>query len=170
MYPFFLEFLKKGIGSASKMNYFGLKLGKVFRKLATLISPPFSKSHHPGQPTVLKQIIPSRLERYSSHWHFLCMSILFNLFIYVNRRKLALNWLAWLCEVCSSALTCIRAICCWPCGSYTKRTFTKRMCYKSGGLWRTNKKSLFPFKRQSKITQRGGLWKRNWQNTVKFRK
>ena len=88
-----------------KMNFFGLKLGKVFRKLATLISPPFSKSHHPGQPTVLKKIIPPSLvcERYSSHWHFLCMSILFNLFIHVNCRKLALNWLAWLCEICSSA-------------------------------------------------------------------
>ena len=36
------------------------------------------------------------------------------------------------------------------------------MCHKR--LWRTNKKSLFPFKRQSKITQQGGLWKRKWQN------
>ena len=36
------------------------------------------------------------------------------------------------------------------------------MCYKR--LWRTNKKSLFSFKRQSKITQQGGLWKRKWQN------
>ena len=35
----------------------------------------------------------------------------------------------------------VRAICYWPCGIYTKL-----MCYKR--LWRTNKKGLFPFKRQ----------------------
>ena len=86
------------------------------------------------------------------------MSIFFfKPFIHVNRRKLALNWLAWLCEICSSGYTCIRVICYWPCGLYSKR-----MCYKR--LWRTNKKSLFSFKRQSKITQQGGLWKRKWQN------
>ena len=102
-YPFFLQFLKKVSGSASKMNCLGLKLGKVFRKLAALIPPPFSKessSWAANGPYANYTTKPSFIlnyslvcERYSSHWHFLCMSILFNPFIHVNRRKLALNWL-----------------------------------------------------------------------------
>ena len=65
----------------------------------------FQESSPWAQPTVLRQIIPPNLVcvRHSSHWHFLCMSILFNPFIYVNRRKLALYLLAWLCEICPSA-------------------------------------------------------------------
>ena len=47
--PFLPRVSDKRIGSASKMNYFGLRLGKVFRKLAALILPPFSRSHHPGR-------------------------------------------------------------------------------------------------------------------------
>ena len=65
------------------------------------------------------------------------MSILFNPFIHVNRPKLALNWLAlWNLLVCVNMHKGYLLLTLWK--------YTKRMCYK--WLWRSNKKSLFPFK------------------------